>query len=50
MIDWSEQDMRVSRTELKKAHERLQELSIPLAGLSKKQLKSFLLASILWLN
>ena len=23
MIDWSEQDMRVSRTELKKAHERL---------------------------
>ncbi len=39
MIDWSEQDMRVSRTELKKAHERLQELSIPLANLSKKQLK-----------
>ena len=39
MIDWSEQDMRVSRTELKKAHERLQQLSIPLAGLSKKQLK-----------
>ena len=39
MIDWSEHDMRVSRTELKKAHERLQQLSIPLAGLSKKQLK-----------
>ncbi len=39
MIDWSEQDMRVSRTELKKSHERLQELSIPLANLSKKQLK-----------
>ena len=39
MIDWSEQDMRVSRTELKKAHERLQALSIPLASLSKKQLK-----------
>ncbi|TXD96888.1 DUF615 domain-containing protein [Psychrobacter frigidicola] len=39
MIDWSEQDMRVSRTELKKAHERLQTLSIPLANLSKKQLK-----------
>lgn len=39
MINWSEHDMRVSRTELKKAHERLQELSIPLAGLSKKQLK-----------
>ena len=35
MIDWSEQDMRVSRTELKKAHERLQQLSIPLASLSK---------------
>ena len=40
MIDWSEQDMRVSRTELKKAHERLQMLSIPLANLSKKQLKN----------
>ncbi|WP_019673119.1 ribosome biogenesis factor YjgA [Psychrobacter lutiphocae] len=39
MIDWSEQDMRVSRTELKKAHERLQKLSIPLSELSKKQLK-----------
>ena len=39
MIDWSEHDMRVSRTELKKAHERLQTLSIPLANLSKKQLK-----------
>ena len=40
MIDWSEQDMRVLRTELKKAHERLQMLSIPLANLSKKQLKN----------
>ena len=40
MIDWSEHDMRVSRTELKKAHERLQALSIPLASLSKKQLKN----------
>lgn len=39
MIDWSEHDMRVSRTELKKSHERLQTLSIPLANLSKKQLK-----------
>ena len=39
MIDWSEQDMRVSRTELKKAHERLQALSIPLANLTKKQLR-----------
>lgn len=39
MIDWSEHDMRVSRTELKKAHERLQQLAEPLAGLSKKQMK-----------
>lgn len=39
MIDWSENDMRVSRTELKKAHERLQRLASPLASLSKKQLK-----------
>lgn len=48
MIDWSEQDMRVSRTELKKAHERLQELSIPLANLSKKQLKPCQPVIILW--
>lgn len=48
MIDWSEQDMRVSRTELKKAHERLQTLSIPLSNLSKKQLKKFLPVSTLW--
>lgn len=39
MIDWSEQDMRVSRTELKKAHERLQKLAEPLSNLSKKQMK-----------
>ena len=39
MINWSEQDMRVSRTELKKAHERLQDLSVPLSELSKKQMK-----------
>lgn len=39
MIDWSEHDMRVSRTELKKAHERLQQLATPLANLSKKQMK-----------
>ncbi|PNK61031.1 ribosome biogenesis factor YjgA [Psychrobacter sp. FDAARGOS_221] len=39
MIDWSEHDMRVSRTELKKAHERLQQLSVPLSALSKKQMK-----------
>lgn len=37
-IDWSKQDMRVSRTEIKKAHERLQALATPLANLSKKQL------------
>ncbi|WP_432481143.1 ribosome biogenesis factor YjgA [Moraxella sp. ZY200743] len=37
-IDWSKQDMRVSRTEIKKAHERLQALCEPLANLSKKQL------------
>lgn len=40
MINWSEHDMRVSRTELKKAHERLQQLAVPLASLSKKQLKA----------
>lgn len=39
MINWSEHDMRVSRTELKKAHERLQALAEPLANLSKKQMK-----------
>lgn len=39
MIDWSENDMRVSRTELKKSHERLQRLAAPLADMSKKQLK-----------
>lgn len=39
-IDWSKQDMRVSRTEIKKAHERLQELSEPLSKLSKKQLEN----------
>ena len=36
MIDWSEHDMRVSRTEQKKAHERLQRLAEPLSELSKK--------------
>lgn len=40
MINWSEQDMRVSRTELKKAHERLQQLATPLSQLSKKRMKS----------
>lgn len=38
MIDWSKMDMRVSRTEIKKSHGRLQALSEPLAKLSKKQL------------
>ncbi|OOR92363.1 hypothetical protein B0181_01910 [Moraxella caviae] len=37
-IDWSKMDMRVSRTEIKKAHERLQALATPLANLSKKKL------------
>ena len=37
-IDWSKQDMRVSRTEIKKSHERLQALATPLANLSKQQL------------
>lgn len=37
-IDWSKMDMRVSRTEAKKSHERLQALSEPLSKLSKKQL------------
>ncbi|UNU72531.1 DUF615 domain-containing protein [Moraxella nasovis] len=36
-IDWSKIDMRVSRTETKKAHDRLQALTTPLAMLSKKQ-------------
>ncbi len=39
MIKWSDQDMRVSRTELKKARERLQRLAVPLSQLSKKQMK-----------
>lgn len=39
-MDWSKIDMRVSRTEIKKSHERLQALATPLAKLSKKQLAS----------
>ena len=50
MIDWSQHDMRVSRTEQKKAHERLQQLAQPLAHLSKKLKKltvsEFLLAEL----
>lgn len=40
MINFDEMDMAVSRTEQKKAHERLQQLAEPLANLSKKQLKN----------
>lgn len=36
MIDFSKLDMRVSRTEQKKAHERLQKLAEPLVNLPKK--------------
>ena len=36
-IDFAKLDMRVSRTELKKAHERLQALATPLANLPKKK-------------
>ncbi len=38
-MNWAEMDMRVSRTELKKSHERLQLLAEPLAKLSKKQMQ-----------
>ena len=47
MIDWSKMDMRVSRTEQKKAHERLQQLAQPLAHLSKKQLKKLTVSEFL---
>lgn len=40
MINFAEIDMAVSRTESKKAHERLQKLAEPLANLSKKQMKN----------
>ena len=40
MINFAEMDMAVSRTESKKAHERLQKLAEPLANLSKKQMKN----------
>lgn len=40
MIDLSKKDMRVSRTEIKKSHERLQALATPLVNLSKKQQKN----------
>lgn len=38
-VNWSEMDMRVSRTELKKQHDRLKSMAEPLANLSKKQIK-----------
>lgn len=38
MIDWSTVNMKISRTEQKKAHERLQRLAEPMVNLSKKQL------------
>lgn len=37
MLDFNKIDMRVSRTEQKKAHERLQSLSVPLALLTPAQ-------------
>ena len=40
MINFKDMDMAVSRTEQKKAHERLQKLAEPLANLSKKQMKN----------
>lgn len=39
-MNFSEMDLSVSRTEQKKAHERLQLLAEPLANLSKKQIKN----------
>lgn len=49
-IDWSTQDMRVSRTEIKKAHERLQSLATPLANLSRKQLDNLPVSEFFWMN
>lgn len=40
MINFADMDMVVSRTEQKKAHERLQRLAEPLGNLSKKQMKN----------
>lgn len=39
-INFEDMDMAISRTEQKKAHERLQQLAEPLASLSKKQMKN----------
>lgn len=55
MLNFAEMDMAVSRTEQKKARERLQLLAEPLAQLSKKQMKDlpaseFFLDDLLQLN
>lgn len=55
MINFTEMDMVVSRTEQKKARERLQLLAEPLANLSKKQMKDlpaseFFMDDLLQLN
>ncbi|ELA09301.1 hypothetical protein MOMA_02810 [Moraxella macacae 0408225] len=55
MSDFANMDMAVSRTEQKKARERLQQLAEPLANLSKKQIKNlpadeFFLEELLTLN
>ncbi|MFW2176767.1 MULTISPECIES: ribosome biogenesis factor YjgA [unclassified Moraxella] len=55
MINFAEMDMVVSRTEQKKARERLQLLAEPLANLSKKQMKNlpaseFFMDDLLQLN
>lgn len=55
MLDFDNMDMVVSRTEQKKARERLQLLAEPLANLSKKQMKNlpaseFFLDDLLQLN
>ncbi|WP_410473057.1 ribosome biogenesis factor YjgA [Faucicola mancuniensis] len=55
MLNFGEMDMTVSRTEQKKARERLQQLAEPLANLSKKQMKNlpaseFFLDDLLQLN
>lgn len=49
-IDWSKMDMRVSRTEIKKSHERLQQLTTPLLNLSKKQLEQLPVSEYFWTN
>ena len=55
MLNFDEMDMAISRTEQKKARERLQQLAEPLANLSKKQMKNlpaseFFMDDLLQLN